>query len=537
MANFLTTLTNRRFVPALLLACAAAIVFLPGLFNGFAFDDKPRLVNNPGIRELGNLRYFFTQPSWPGDLYRPLEALSFALTYALFGLNLIPFHLTNILLHVGATLMLYLMLRRICGGQISFVASLLFAVHAVHVEPVAVISYRTELMAALAGFASVWAAGVAFDRTEQKSQLKWINFHAALLFLAVLSKESAVCFLLITPAYLFIGRPAGAEKPSWRRILTLSYSTWLAFGAYLIIRGFVLGSVTAIQNIPALDNPLVGQPVTDRVLTALALLGRYISLCVEPWPLSATYSYAKILTIQHWELHQIISYSALVLALGALTLLLLRRRHPAAFGGMLFFFSFAITSNIFFLIGTIFAERLVYVGSAGICLLLAYGLLAVPHPRVAFGLLAAVLLNYALLTVTELPRWKDDRTRFFREIQVSPESAIAQNNYAYQQFLLGNYNTAIFHFHQALRIYPKNDQSVRGLVYSFQRMNDLKNALFWAKKSVEREPRNDSMWAALAEILTQDRQVAAAQQAAAKAVAINPQNQTAKRILAGAQTR
>ena len=134
----------------LAVAACAALAHCGALWNGFAMDDLYIIVWNPLVHSADGLWRAFGAPYWPpdlgGKLYRPLAVAS----YTLDGLvdDAPWFHAVNLLWHAGAAVVVAALARRWAGMTTALVAGLLFAVHPVHVEAIANVIGRAELMAA-----------------------------------------------------------------------------------------------------------------------------------------------------------------------------------------------------------------------------------------------------------------------------------------------------------------------------------------------------------------------------------------------------
>ncbi len=142
---------NQILVFAILILAISFASFLPSLNNGFiGGDDFNYVVRNPLIRDL----------SWPGikniftsihlGLYKPLTMLTFALEYHFFKLNPRIYHLTNVILHLlNSLLVFWLILLLSRKAWVSFIVALLFGIHPLHVESVAWVSERKDVLYSL----------------------------------------------------------------------------------------------------------------------------------------------------------------------------------------------------------------------------------------------------------------------------------------------------------------------------------------------------------------------------------------------------
>lgn len=159
-----------------LLVLAAALPYLPTLGYGFVYDDMPQIVHNPDLVSLHNIPRFFTQfiskalgfhNTAQPVFYRPLFFSQLCLTRVLFGPGPFGFHLVSLLLHIGNTLLLYVLALRLgLRREAAKLAGLIFAVHPVHVECVVWPSASPDLMV----LGATLVALLAFLRAQESGQ-------------------------------------------------------------------------------------------------------------------------------------------------------------------------------------------------------------------------------------------------------------------------------------------------------------------------------------------------------------------------------
>jgi hypothetical protein len=155
-------LTARRAV--WVAALAAALVYLPALRNRWALDDHAVIEDNPAAHSVRGALDAAFSPYWPykdgfsAGLYRPLTTLSYAVDWSIAGDHPWWFHLTNILLHALATALVVLVALRWLAPPAALAAGLVFATHAVHVEAVANVVGRAEILAAIGMLSALLAA-------------------------------------------------------------------------------------------------------------------------------------------------------------------------------------------------------------------------------------------------------------------------------------------------------------------------------------------------------------------------------------------
>jgi len=389
-------------------AVCAAVVYAGALWNQFALDDNQIVRFNTLVLQFSGVWRAFVSPYWPpligGGLYRPLPLASYAIDWQLGGAAW-WFHAVNIAWHAGASVAVAWLARQWSGERAALAAGLLFAVHPVHVEAVANIVGRAELMAALFAIVSVYAA-LARDR------LWW---SAVALAAGLLSKENAV----VAPALIAWGwMMEMAPRPSRRRMAAY-LAAWVALGAvYIVVRWNVLGHELVGRAAPVFFG---ASPVAVR-LTAVAALADVARLLVFPLTLRIDYSPAER-TLVTTALDPRFALGLLcVAAWGALLWLAWRRgRRVEAFGlGWIAIALFPV-SNLVVPVGVLLAERALYLPSAGLALAAGAWLKDLETRRLAL-VLSLVVVAGGVRTFLRVPVWHDTRAMITSELEDSPRS-------------------------------------------------------------------------------------------------------------------
>ncbi|MBN8548786.1 MAG: tetratricopeptide repeat protein [Deltaproteobacteria bacterium] len=482
MSNKISSSTDYRH-GFYVFACACA-VFSISLLNGFALDDLIHIVQNPKIQNSAVWARLFLEPSYPGNLFRPLTNFTYALTYEYFALWPLPYHLTNILLHAAVSSLLYVLLKRIGFDSIAFVVALLFAVHPLHVEAVANVSGRAELLAAFFGVLSLlfFQDGCTPSASTARRSIVFC-ISAGCLLLAALSKESALVFIGL--AFLIVSLQQREFKKSLPGLFTLTGAALI----FLLWRYLALGSIAAATGeTELLDNPLLGIGAFQRILVALALLGKYAVLCVLPVPLSADYSFAVIDTQNFWASLQAWLNLLVALLLLCVVALTFRRKPTRAFLVAWFFVAFAITANILFPIGTIFGERLAYVPSLGIIGALVLTLKESLSRRVSVFVLCALGGLYACQTFFYSAVWHDNATLYGYQVTVSETSAKTLANYATVLRNKGKLDEASLYYRRALQIYPRFANAAFGIGSVYGKKGAYSGAEHWYHEAISIDP-------------------------------------------------
>ena len=274
-------------------------------------------------------------------------------------------------------------------------------------------------------------------------------------------------------------------------------SRYAAFAAaaasILALRYWVLGGLAPLYVNPRM-NPMAEAPAWPRFLTATNVFGRYLGLLFWPMNLSADYSYNQIPLVTDILSRQAVIPLALLLLLLA-GLVISARRYPVLFlSGMAFLVSFILTSNWIRPIGTIMAERLMYFPALGFNCAAAFLLcagLSMPRWKTAATVAAVLLLaGYGFRTIDRNPDWRDHYRLFHSAVQTSPNSHLAQANYA--GILLNEKNDlrgAVLHARKALEIVPEDPAANFTLAQASRRLGDLPSAAAAFRAVVRLAPR------------------------------------------------
>jgi len=466
-------LTPRRV--AILIFIAAGAVYLNSLGGQFVFDDTSIIQNNPQIRGLGitNLRHIFGSHYWQtvagqGGLYRPLVILSYALNYAVGGFDPAGYHFVNVLLHALNSVLVFLIIHELFGDLVFAAWSgLLFALHPIRTEAVAYVVGRAESLAAFF-FLVAW---LCYIRRK-------LVLSAAAFLLAVLSKESAFTFLaapLLTDYLVFVGpphQPAANHSLGLRRYLPLGLAAAVAVG----LRYAVLGGFAPLYINPT-SNPLATAGTLTRLLTATHVLGKYFWLLVFPVPLSADYSFNQIPPVISAANLSFLLPASILLAVMAGIARSFRRSPPLFLCGAFFLATFSLTSNFVRPIGTIMAERLLYLPSLGFTCAVAYAVARARNRELATAAAVLLALLYGGRTVLRNADWRDHLALFSSAAVVSPNSSLVQANLANALLAQkGDAAAAVQHAQEAIRIEPGDPAAHMTLGEAYQRLGDLPRA-------------------------------------------------------------
>lgn len=479
-------MTKRQKVgAAAVLVLACVLTYANGIGSDFSYDDKAIVRDNPRIRTPAKVSEifktsYFGGPRGTGTVYRPVLLLSYAVEWWIHGKQAEAFRAVNVLLHAGATLLAAALLLRIGIPPVAaFASALIFAVHPIHVEAVTSLVGRGELLAAVFSLLYLHLALRGCSPRDRLPAGGRRSFRAldlgpwtlappalslALLFypLAVLTKESAASAPgLLFLVFLFVGEGSWQgrlRRATVRALPVLAGSAAGLAGVFLarrsVLGGFLKAPGTGVFEVENVLAPLDPLP---RAVNACVILLRYIGRTFVPLHLSADESAWSIDVV---SIASPIAIGA-VLLVAALVVVSLARffaRSPIAFGFLFFCVALLPASNLLFSIGSVFAERLAYLPSAGLCL--AAGSLAAgaaegwralaPRRR---AVLAALTLVLSARAVVRNSVWWGDDALFWNLVRTSPDSAKAHYDIAYVLADEKQYRRARDEYEEATEIY------------------------------------------------------------------------------------
>lgn len=419
------------------------LVFFPTVQNGFTnWDDGYHVVNNTDIRSLqwSSLRSFFT--TFTVAHYIPLVSLSFALEYQFFGLDPFVFHFTNLLLHVIVTLLIYTLARKWhAGAPEAFVIALLFGIHPLHVEPVAWISARKDV---LSGAFLLGSLLMFYTADEGGRRSRYLL--SLLLYLFSLGSKSAGMFL---PAFLL------AQYYAEGRLDRKVFLRILPFG--ILAAGAAFLTLTAHDNAGVLQIGVRHSTAASFVIACYNILF-YTVKSIVPFGLSAVYPFPDN-SAETLPMH---FYAAPLIVTAGMASLYIFRRSAASF----------IVPAAFFVIGLgptlqlvpfgsmMAADRFAYLPSAGMLtiLVLAAGRTIRRRPElrnVSIMLTAAVVMVFGWTTWNRVGVWHNSETLWSDAIRQYPDFPLSYFSRGQYYFTEGREGEASADFNTALRLAPQ----------------------------------------------------------------------------------
>jgi tetratricopeptide (TPR) repeat protein len=517
------------------LALIAFLVFARTIPFEFVYDDESQILRNPWIRSWENVTTFFTTDVWAfsrtekvSNYYRPLHMVLYAVGYSLSGLRPEAYHVLNILIHCGCTLLVALIGYGLTGHRyMSLAGALIFALHPIHAESVAWIAAVTDPLCGIFFFLALYFyLRDAHDPGHRTAQVLFPLFY----FGALLSKEMAFTFPLVA-AWL-----------DWCVLKRFRWSRYLimmgVFALYAVMR---VGALTkfAVQAAP-FDLDLL-----SRVSSTLVLLAEYIFKMFLPYEINPyhVFSTSSLISFEFM-------ISILFLALFAGAAWWMRENRAS-----LFLFGYSILTiipvlNITGIGENVFADRYLYIPTLGSALLLpilarriwqAYpNRLPWSGAQVASVLLSALLLLFGWQLWSSISMWRDTPTLYTRTLEKSPNALPIANDLGRYYFYKGELEKAEEQYSKVLdlwghmfvqreKVLADAYSGMGGIRYQSNRLDEAKD---YFEKALHLRPRDHSVLQNLGSVHVAQQDYESAIRYYGLALQINPRDEVTYNNLA-----
>lgn len=478
----------------MLLALLAILAFGWGSIHaGFvSLDDTLLITGNDTVKLLNVHTVVRAFTSYDPELYVPLTLLSYQLEHAVFGLNPVVFHSTNLLLHIGSSILLFHLARMLVGrdGPAFFVAAI-FAVHPFHTEAVLWAAARKDVLSTFFFLLSLffYEKGV---RSKRGSLLLW---SVGSFLLALMSKAT----VLMLPVVLLL-LDWFSHRRIDRRDMQAKWPWFLLSVIFAVIAFF--GKTRNLSSLSLFDLFLVG----------MKSAAFYLQKLFWPQSLSVVYEQTTAISIARAEFFVPLLIIIVLIALGVI----LRRYRMIPFG--IAFFLVTVFPNFFnvWKNGMLFfaSDRYAYIPSIGIFLIVGSVLgvtLSVVEGSVVEGRHAAnvsnpstklrmthaplgiILLSCALLipiSIAQSSVWRNSESLYRHALLVSPQSTMLRNNLGDTLVRSDRMDEGLEEFKKAAEIDPKNIVALTNIGNILKERGDRKGAMEHYRRAAEAVPEN-----------------------------------------------
>lgn len=452
----------------ILLGLFTALVFLPVLGNDFVvFDDREYVYENELVKQgitLEGIRWAFTDSFQQGN-WDPFNWLSHMLACELFGVAPGGHHFVNLALHIAITLLLFIALRRmkLPLGPCAVVAAL-FAVHPIHVEPIAWVAERKGLLSSLFWMLTILAY-LKYVKERSRKNYAWI---VVWFVLGLMSKPMLVTLpftlllLDLWPLNRMFNPPDADVKSSpstsapgagaFGRLLPLAKEKWLLFVISFVWMPIAALSQKAFGAVATLE-PF---PLSERIQNALVSYCAYMRKMIFPNDLAVHYPFPDSFPL--WQ-----PLGAIVL-LGAISVaaFMTAKKKPYFFVGWFWFLGSMVPVIQIVQIWThAMADRYAYIPSIGIFIVVVWGGSEIFKAwrlqiRTQAILVALLLAACSVASIRQTAHWKDTIALFGHARNVTSGNALALSALGEELYKRERIAEAVVEFEAALKARPKN---------------------------------------------------------------------------------
>ena len=504
----------------LIIAAFAFLLYAQTISYSYTLDDNAALKNNTVTKQgIAAIPIIFSHNYWYGinDLkgheYRPLSMVMFAIEWQFFPDTPAVYRFINVLLYALSCWLLFNLLCQLFASYnlvIPFICSLLFAAHPIHTEVIGSIKSRDDILCLL----FLILSALSLLKVHKSNTVTTYLLAGFCFLLALLSKETAVSFLVVMPLLLYVFTTANLKSIGKVIILLL-----FASGMFFLFRFLALETVTHPPDTSAYNNSLhAANGFLSREATAFFILLKYIFLLILPHPLCYDYSFNQI-PLQRLSDPLAILGILVYVALGIYAVIKIITKDSIAFAILLFLITLAPVSNVFVLIGATMAERFLYIPSLGFCMAAAILLAKVTRTEIVksnfktvkqfvgnnTSLMTIVFIIaglYSIKTFARRQNWKNNAVLYAHDSQIASNSSRAhvhnaisiysdlypiEKNEAAKKELL---DKSISEMQRALDIFDNYHITYQGLGEMYLEKKDYKNAIIYFEKELQKFPKD-----------------------------------------------
>lgn len=464
------------------------------------FDDNAYVADNPHVRAgLTREGVIWAFTSGYASNWHPLTWLSHMLDCEIYGLNAGGHHLTNLAFHLTNILLLFLLLKGVTGAlwRSAFVAAL-FGLHPLHVESVAWVAERKDVLSTFFWMLTMWA----YIRYVQSWRFRTYLLTVVFFAFGLMAKPMLVTlpFVLLLLDYWPLGRfqpgrsaagPAtplqASAEPDNQRALALRL-VWEKV-PFFVLAGASSVVTFLVQKSGGAVGSLEGYPVALRIANALVSYVRYLGKMIWPHKLAVFYPHPGN-SLPEW---QPVLAGVLLLAV-SVAVLRLSRRHPYLAVGWLWYLGTLVpVIGLVQVGGQAMADRYTYVPLIGLFIMIAWGvpnlLAGWRYRRVALTLATgAVIPALMICTWQQIHYWQNSTTLFEHALRVTEGNYVAHNNLGIALARQGDFEKASRRYRLALQIRPNYAEAYCNLGNAQARQGNLGEALSSFTRALQIKP-------------------------------------------------
>lgn len=447
-------------------------------FDFNIYDDLIYVAGNKNVQKgltVSNIYWAFT--TFTCNNWHPITWLSHLLDSSLFGMNPGGHHWTNLVLHCLNSILLFIIIFKMTGAawRSAFIAAL-FAVHPLHVESVAWLSERKDLLSTFFGFLTIGA----YCTYARNSGVKYYWGAVFLFAIGLMAKPMLVTlpFVLILLDFW----PLGRFKPQMNAI-----QFWAQLREKLPF--IILSAISCVVTIFAQEDAIASfkiLPISERLCNAFISYIRYLEKTFWPVNLACFYPYPDI------EIGAVVLSIVMLCGLTLIAVRVAQKAPYVPFGWFWYLGTLVPVIGIVQVGSQCMADRYSYVPLIGIFIILVWGSDAFSrffkNGRVLFySCWAAIIFVFAATAHIQVSYWKDTKALFTRALNVTSGNYVAHNNLGTAIMKDKEYARAEYHFKEAMKIYPDYASAIYNLGRLYDIQNRLDESIFYYKEFLKQE--------------------------------------------------
>lgn len=505
---------------AAILVAITLLAYVPAIQGGFIWDDDDYVTENPTLNSFEGLRDIWLNPSATVQYY-PLVHSSFWIENHLWGLQPMGYHIVNVLLHSINALLLWRMLR-LLAVPCPWLIAMIFAVHPVHVESVAWITERKNVLSGMFYLSSALCLWKCWDdesvsATETKRRYLWYGAALLLFIVALLSKTVAATF------------PAAFLVIVWWKSGRLTIGDFIKMAPFFFL-GITLGLLTVWLEKHQVGAQGIDWELSflDRILIAGRALWFYAGKLVWPVPLIFTYHRWDIDTAQIWQF--VFPVTAIAFAIGLAIKIPRIGRGPLA--AVLFFAGTLFPALGFFDVYpmrfSFVADHFQYLASIGVIVLVVVTAKMLLDRMLDDGALVGKMIAGVVIVMLAAITWQQGKIYeglevLWRDtIAKNPTSFMAHNNLGALLNKRGDFEEAEDHLLESIELKPGFYESVINLAKAYEGQAKLDDALMLYRQATELNSDELEGWNGMGAIVGMKGELDLAEEYFSKALELDP---------------
>jgi tetratricopeptide (TPR) repeat protein len=521
-----------KIIACLCLALITGAVFGVALTYDFVnYDDKVYVTENPQVQAGLSIRgLFWAFTTTLQHHWHPLTMLSHMLDCQLFGLNPAGHHFTSILFHILNTILLFFILEKMTEALWpSALVAALFAIHPLHVESVAWIAARKDVLSTFFMLMTLW---IYVYYAASPSTGKYLLM-LALFALGLLAKSMLVTlpFIMWLLDYWPLGRwtKAFSDKKDPHSISRIWKSRILWEKLPFLFLSMIVGIITLLARRIRSDGVVVSflpseDGFIERLIDAANGYANYVWKMFWPTNLSLAYRDSGPAPIYLFFLSL-----CLLVGISFLCVMTVKRRPYLMVGWLWFLGTLLPVAGIINIGPHLAADRYTYVSLIGLFIMLSWGILDVTRDvfqNKPVGIMAMLLFLAicSILCFRQVGYWKNSITLFSHTLAVNPNSVTAEVDLGLGFHETGNESEAMAHLNRAIQLAPGNPEVQYGLGYALYEMGQYREAIDPLLETVRIAPNHGPATLQLAICLSLTGRLNEAHEYFAKAIKLNPDN-------------